>query len=53
MHTIYITLFHLHYSKGLVFLLDVTIEDLQMAKYCEGAFKYMKPQYYKYEKYIQ
>jgi hypothetical protein len=46
LHNTYVTLSRLRSSKGLVFLQDITIEDLKKAKYREGALKYMNPEFY-------
>jgi hypothetical protein len=42
-YVIYVTLFYLCSSEGLVLLQDITIEDLQKAKYCDGASKCTNP----------
>jgi hypothetical protein len=44
MHNIYVTLSRLRSSEGLVLLRDITIEDLQKAKYRDGALEYMNPE---------
>jgi hypothetical protein len=44
MHNIYVTLSRLRSSEGLALLRDITIEDLQKAKYRDGALEYMNPE---------